>query len=85
MFEIISYEPEIIFRYPLQDTKTIKLNNLTVTICFPIGIKICYNKENGPNIIKDHVASITNQKGERYYMMTYHLYLKYNIEDYQKR
>ena len=61
-------------------------NNLTATICFPTGIKISHNKENGPNIIKDYITSITNQKDERYYYtMTYHLYLKYNIEDYHKR
>ena len=32
-------KPEIIFRYPLQDTKTLELNNLAATICFPTGIK----------------------------------------------
>ena len=78
-------KPEIIFRYPLQDTKTLELNNLAATICFPTGIKVCYNEVDGPNPIKDYVTSITNQKGERYYMMTYHFYLKYNIDDYQKK
>ena len=76
-------KPEIIFRYPLQDTKTLELNNLAATICFPTGIKVCYNEEGGPNIIKDYVTSITNQKGERYYMMTYHFYVKLEIDDYQ--
>ena len=78
-------KPEIIFRYPLQDTKTLELNNLAATICFPTGIKVCYDEENGPNAIKDYVTSITNQKGERYYMMTYHFYLKLSIDIYQKR
>ena len=78
-------KPEIIFRYPLQDTKTLELNNLAATICFPTGIKVCYDETNGPNPIKDYVTSITNQKGERYYMMTYHFYIKLNIDDYQKR
>ena len=78
-------KPEIIFRYPLQDTKTLELNNLAATICFPTGIKVCYDEENGPNPIKDYVTSITNQKGERYYMMTYHFYIKLGIDIYQKR
>ena len=78
-------KPEIIFRYPLQDTKTLELNNLAATICFPTGIKVCYNEEGGPNMIKDYVTSITNQKGERYYMMTYHFYVKLEIDDYQKK
>ena len=78
-------KPEIIFRYPLQDTKTLELNNLAATICFPTGIKVCYDETNGPNVIKDYVTSITNQKGERYYMMTYHFYIKLDIDNYQKR
>jgi len=35
-------KPEIIVRYPLKDTKTLELNNLAATICFPTGIKVCY-------------------------------------------
>ena len=76
-------KPEIIFRYPLEDTKTLELNNLAATICFPTGIKVCYY-ENGPEMINDYVTSITNQKGERYYMMTYHFYLKFTNDIYSK-
>ena len=71
-----SMKPEIIYRYPLKDTKTLELNNLAATICFPTGIKVCYDEEKGPGIIDDYVTPITNQKGDRYYMITYHFYLK---------
>ena len=64
-----SMKPEIIFRYPLKDTKTLELNNLAATICFPTGIKVCYNQNDTPCDIKDYVTSITNQKGERYYII----------------
>ena len=76
-------KPEIIFRYPLEDTKNLELNNLAATICFPTGIKVCYS-EDEPEMIKDYVTSITNQKGERYYMMTYHFYLKMTNDIYSK-
>ena len=76
-------KPEIILRYPLEDTKTLELNNLAATICFPTGIKVCYS-EKEPKMIKDYVTPITNQKGERYYMMTYHFYLKSDNEFYSK-
>ena len=76
-------KPEIIFRYPLEDTKTLELNNLAATICFPTGIKVCYY-EKGPEMIKDYVTPITNQKGVRYYMMTYHFYLKISNQIYAK-
>ena len=78
-------KPEIIFRYPLKDTKTLELNNLAATICFPTGIKVCYEENDPPKGIKDYVTSITNQKGERYYMMTYHFYLKMDTEEYNKQ
>ena len=78
-----SMKPEIILRYPLEDTKTLELNNLAATICFPTGIKVCYS-ENEPEMIKDYVTPITNQKGERYYMMTYHFYLKMANDIYSK-
>ena len=74
-------KPEIILRYPLEDTKTLEMNNLAATICFPTGIKVCYSKDE-PEMIKDYVTPITNQKGERYYMMTYHFYLKMANEFY---
>ncbi len=76
-------KPEIITRYPLEDTKNLELNNLAATICFPTGIKTCYS-ENNPCMVKDYVTPITNQKGERYYMMTYHFYLKVMNDFYIK-
>ena len=76
-------KPEIIARYPLKDTKNLELNNLAATICFPTGIKVCYSEET-PSMIKDYVTPITNQKGERYYMMTYHFYHKVMNDMYSK-
>ena len=79
-----SMKPEIIMRYPLKDTKNFEMNNLAASICFPTGIKVCYSEEN-PSDVKDYVTPITNQKGERYYMMTFHFYKKYTRDDYDKR
>ena len=78
-----SMRPEIILRYPLEDTKTLEMNNLAATICFPTGIKVCYSEEE-PQMINDYVTPITNQKGERYYMVTYHFYLKMANDLYSK-
>ena len=76
-------KPEIIFRYPLKDTKSLELNNLAATICFPTGIKVCYS-EDAPPLITDYVTPITNQKGERYYMTTFHYYHKFMNDLYTK-
>ena len=76
-------KPEIIFRYPLKDNSNLDINNLAASICFPTGIKVCYF-ENNPTIMKDYVTPITNQKGERYYMMTYHFFHKMQNNDFSK-
>ena len=78
-------KPEIIIRYPLEDTKNLELNNLAATICFPTGIKVCYSEDKPPKGIKDYITNITNQKGERLYMMTYHFYVKMSFEKYQNK
>ncbi|MCQ2818593.1 MAG: hypothetical protein MJ252_15095 [archaeon] len=74
-------QPEIVARYPLKDTKTLELNDLAASICFPSGIKICYGGNEGqedeaPPTVKNYSSPITNQQGERYYMMNYHFYYK---------
>ena len=79
-----SMKPEIISRYPLKDTKNLEMNNLAATICFPTGIKVCYS-ESKPYNIKDYVTPITNQKGERYYMMTHHFYRKISRDEFDKK
>ena len=78
-------KPEILIRYPLEDTKNLELNNLAATICFPTGIKVCYSQDNPPEGVKDYITNITNQKGERYYMMTYHLYKKMLNDEFTKK
>ena len=82
--ELPPMKPEIIFRYPLKDTKDLELNNLAATICFPTGIKTCYSEEALPEKIEDYVTQITNQKGERYYMRTFHFYEKMSNIDFAK-
>ena len=78
-------KPEILFRYPLKDTKDLELNNLAATICFPLGIKVCYSQTGPSKCDKDYITNITNQKGEKYYMMTYHFYLKMMNSDFSKK
>ena len=78
-------KPEIILKYPLEDTKNLELNNLAATICFPTGIKVCYSQDEPPKGVKDYITNITNQKGDRYYMMTYHFYKKMMNDEYTKK
>ena len=82
--KLASMKPEIIMRYPLKDTKNLELNNLAATICFPTGIKCCYSENSYPKVVEDYVTQITNQKGERYYMRTFHFYHKMKGVDFTK-
>ena len=76
-------EPEIIFKYPLKDSKDLELNNLCSSICFPSGIKVCYNQERRSNY-KPFSSHIINQKGKKYYLSIYHFYHKIDNVTYNK-
>ena len=73
----LAIKPEIIFRYPEKDTKDFEISELSASICFPNGIKICCNKnEMHVKGLKNYCCILTNQNGIKYYMSTYHYYLK---------
>ena len=38
-------QPEIIYKYPKEDIKGLEINNLAASICFPNGIKMCYEED----------------------------------------
>ena len=78
-------KPEIILRYPLKDTKTLELSNLAASLCFPTGIKLCYSQKGPEKMMGDYGTLITNQNGERFYMMTFHFYLEMSTDDFKKK
>ena len=78
-----SMEPEIIYKYPLEDTKDLELNNLCASICFPTGIKVCYNQDRR-SIYKFFTTNIFNQKGKKYYLAIYHFYYQLDTVTYNK-
>ena len=76
-------QPELIYKYPEKDDKGLELNNLAATICFPNGIKICYEeKEEKIKTVKNYRSSFTNQLGDRFFAVTYHFYLKMLNNDF---
>ena len=73
---------EIVFRYPKDDNKDFEISDLSASICFPNGIKICVDKiESHVKTLKNFSSILTNQNGKRYYMMTYHYYTKIKSEE----
>ena len=73
-------EPDIIYKYP-EDVKNFEINNLAASICFPNGIKLCYEDNEELIVPKNYRSTITNQNGNMFFVYTYHFYLKMsNIE-----
>ena len=75
--------PEIFARYPQNDTKDFEISELGASICFPNGIKLCFDKnEMHVNGLKNYSSMLTNQVGKRYFITTYHLYFRYSYEEF---
>ena len=81
--KLIAMEPEIIYNYPLHDPYDLELNNLSASICFPTGIKICYSQDNR-DIYKSFSTHIMNQQGQKYYMTIFHFYRQLEQMIYNK-
>ena len=77
-------ESIIIYKYPLEDSKNLELNNFCASICFPTGIKVCYNQDRR-STYKSFCTNIVNHKGEKYYMTVYHFYHKMDTLTYNKK
>ena len=77
-------ESVIIYKYPLKDSKDLELNNFCASICFPTGIKVCYNQERR-STYKSFCTNIVNHKGEKYYMTVFHFYHKMDTLTYNKK
>ena len=77
-------QPEIIYKYPKEDIKGLEINNLAASICFPNGIKLCYEEEeNSIKTDKNYRSSFTNQIGERFFAVIYHFYLKMKNSEFE--
>ena len=77
-------EPEILYKYPNEDIRGLEVNNLAASICFPNGIKLCYNdNEESIKNVENYRSSFTNQVGVRFFAVVYHFYLKMNIDDFE--
>ena len=70
-------QPEILYKYPKEDIKGLEINNLAASICFPNGIKLCYEENEGSiKTVQNYRSSFTNQVGDRFFAVIYHFYLK---------
>ena len=80
--KLLSFEPVITYKYPLDDND-LELDNLSASICFPTGIKLCYNQERNFSY-KSFSTHIFNQQKQKYYMSVYLFYRQLEANLFEK-
>ena len=79
-------EPEIIYKYPEKDTKELEISNIIAHFGFPNFIKICIHKDESKIIPgNSYKTCLTNQVGDRYYVMLFHFYVKMKLNDFYNK
>ena len=84
--QLPAIEPQLIYKYPEKDTKELEITNVLSYLCFPENIKICINNDDSKIVpIRNHRTCLTNQVGDRYYMMMFNFYIRTTIYDFFER
>lgn len=80
-----AYKPEILCRYPVKDSSRLELSALVASLCYPLGVKLCYSiDEKNIKTVKNYSTAIINQDGSRFYMVSYHFFVKFENGDFVK-
>lgn len=82
-------DAEILFRFPLTDSSSLEINKCIASLFFNKGLKLCYVAEeektstlNEENYIE---TLITNTQGERYYLQSKIVFIKYTKKEFEGR
>ena len=84
-----SFKPSILCSYQNKKRKDqIQIIDLIAELIFPFGIKICFNLDNSqvfPKCEEPIMNLIHNEKGDKYYMVSFFYYKKMNLKKFQDR
>ena len=84
--QLPAIEPRIIYKYPEKDTKELEISNVLSFLCFPNNIKICINPDESKIIPSGNYRNcLTSQVGDRYYMMTYHFFVRITKKEFYEK
>ena len=67
-------QPDILFKYPAEDSANLEISSFMASIFYPRGLKICYNDD--PVKPLEIESSITNQLGDRFFLKSKQIYYK---------
>ena len=92
---LLSFKPELIFTYSNRNSfKSQELNYLVANLCFPLGIKICFEKQEENNIKDKKIITMENNvyynvmknaKDEIFYITTLLYFIKMKIKDFRDK
>ena len=88
--EYCSFKPSILFSYQNKNKKDqIQISDLIAELIFPFGLKICFDSDSStqkyPKCEEPIMNVIHNEKGDKYYMMTFFYYKKMNLKKFMER
>ena len=88
--QMCSFSPSILFNYQNKNKKDqIKMSDLIAELVFPFGIKVCFlfdsNLNSYPKCQEPIMNIIHNEKGDKYYMVSFIYYKKMNFKKFQQR
>ena len=84
-----SFKPSVLYSYQNKTRKDqIQISNLMAELIFPFGIKICFYSDQTqkyPKCEEPIMNVIHNEKGDKYYIMSFFYYKKMNLKKFQER
>ena len=87
--QIYSFSPSILYSYQNKTKpEQIKISDLIAELIFPFGIKVCFlfdSTHKYPKCEEPIMNVIHNEKGDKYYIVTFFYYKKMNLKKFQER
>ena len=87
--QLCSFSPSILYNYQNKNKlDQIKMSDLIAELIFPFGIKVCFlfdSTQKFPKCEEPIMNVIHNEKGDKYYMVSFFYYKKMNVKKFQER
>ena len=84
-----SFKPSVLYSYQNKNRQDqIQISDLVAELIFPFGLKICFYYDVAktyPKCEEPIMNVIHNEKGDKYYMMSFFYYKKMNLKKFQER
>ena len=87
--QVLSFTPSILYSYQNKNNPNqIRFSDLIAALVFPFGIKVCFLYDSihkYPKCEDPLMNIIHNEKGDKYYMVSFYYYKKMNLKKFQER